>query len=93
MAPKKQRSISDLVAEKATLEAKLAALEVEEKARGEEIEKQKEEVMARCLVKYFTQTSKKDELAKILDQTLTKKADRQIFGLAPKERKTPEEKK
>jgi len=92
MAAKKTKSIADLVMEKASLEAKLAELEKEEKARGEEIEKQKEEVMARGLVKYFSQTSKKEELAQILDQTLTKKSDRQIFGLVPKERKKPEAK-
>lgn len=92
MVAKKTKSIADLVKEKANLEAKLAALEKEEMARGEEIEKQKEEVMARGLVKYFSQAANKEELAKILDQTLIKKADRQIFGLPSKERKKPEKK-
>lgn len=92
MTAKAKKSVDDLLREKAALEAKLAALEAEEKAREEEIQQEREEVMGKALSRYFSMPANREELQKIMDQILHKKAERQLFGLVPKPRKAPTKK-
>ena len=89
MTAKPKKTVDDLLREKAALEAKLAELEAEEKAREEEIKQEREEVMSKGLVRYFSAPARKEELLKIMDEVLATKGDRQLFGLAPRARKTP----
>ena len=80
---KRPKTIEGLILERATLEKRLAELEEEEKKRQSEIRKKKDEVMSRALLKYFSSAEQREALQHILGKTLTKKGDRQLFGLDP----------
>lgn len=87
-AKKTGKTVESLILERAALEKKLAALEVEEKSRQEEIKQKKEEIIVKALLKYFSSADQREALQQILRKTLTKKGDRQLFGLEPLPRKT-----
>lgn len=88
---KREKTIEDLLKEKTALEAKLAAVIEEEKNRGKEIQSQKKEIMIKGLLKYFSSPGKQEELQKILDQVITKKAHRHLFELPPLAEKSKKE--
>ncbi len=87
-AKKTGKTVESLILERATLEKKLAALEAEEKSRQEEIKQKKEEIIGKALLKYFSSADQREALQQILEKTLTKKSDRQLFGFEPIPRKT-----
>lgn len=86
-AKKTGKTVESLILERATLEKKLAALEVEEKSRQEEIKQKKEEIIGKALLKYFSSADQREALQQILKKTLAKKSDRQLFGFEPIPRK------
>lgn len=86
-AKKGEKTVESLIMERASLEKKLAELEVEEKKRQEEIKNKKEEVIGKALARHFSTAEHRELLQQILEKTLTKKSDRQLFGLEPLPRK------
>lgn len=80
-ARKPGKTVESLILERVTLEKKLAALEAEEKSRQEEIKQKKGEIIGKALIKYFSGADQREALQQILKKTLTKKSERQLFGL------------
>lgn len=83
VARKGPKTIESLIQERASLEKRLAELEEEEKKRQGEIKKKKDEIISKALLKHFSGAEQRESLNQILDKVLTKKGDRQLFGLAP----------
>jgi hypothetical protein len=81
-------ALEKLKTKKAQLEARIQAMEARNKSKERKIDTRKKILIGSYYLNQATKESKLDELTKIMDKFLERDNDRQLFGLAPKTKKS-----